>query len=207
MRELFEKIVKDEGLQALLAKSVVKKAEDHQIILLEQRTTKWGSAVQLINYYSNWEDYEANFTDALRAGCSNRLVVYNGTGEYEFLTDIVDNSDEGKKGHWAVMGYGAETPDPKQRAFIMKEFESPAELNAEKNKYLEQIDQLAIMHQYGTTDYTMIMTKTLSTIKPEHITEGAKNVSDEIKKSTDRWKKKMKDVNGPISDGGPAINV
>ncbi len=208
MRELFDKIRNDKGLQELITKALSAKANGTEVNLLERREAKWGTAINLVNYYKNWEDYEKFFNDAVRARCGNRLLAYNGNNSYRFITDIADGADEKKCGHWVIMGYGAEKPETKEPPFICKEFAKIDELHAEEENYLKQIDQWAVIHQYGTTNYIMVKTTMLSgDAKPDLITEGIDPDLEEIKKAAGTWQRKLEETEGPISDVGPALDI
>lgn len=103
--------------------------------------------------YLNTNEFQKRFCEKERSVFNGRIMAHTfGTNEYHCLTDIIDNEDEILKGCWTILGYGPKG-EKVQALFPTKE-----EMMKRKEGVLNQITERAIIHQYGTQDYTLVET-------------------------------------------------
>lgn len=157
MLGLYNKVVGDPTLVELLTRA--DRAKDNyscpRVIVLG--TDQNNSKVRHPFIFNNQEDYDKNFP-RIRPSLDGRIVKHEfGTDHYTCLTDIADEADEKLRGQWVIMGYGIEKPDGK-REEIVRQFPTKQALLDKQGKILDEIHKIALVHQYGTTEYEIIET-------------------------------------------------
>lgn len=194
---LFERVSKDEDLKELM-----RRAEDDRLYYNDGTVLVFGySPTGKLTYpsiYSNKAEYTSQFTSE-RSRFNGRIVAHTmGSREYECLTDVVDSADKELNGKWVIMGYGAENP-AKEKPFIIKEFSNEQEMNKGKDSVIKQIDQMALVHQYGRTDYTLVKTYNSRSESVILITDGLQGIARALVEAT--RKAELKEPDAPFTEG------
>ncbi len=145
--------------------------------------------------YSSKEEYASQFTSE-RSRFNGRIVAHTvGSKEYECLTDIIDGADKELNGRWVIMGYGAEDSKTKKKLFVIKEFSN----EEGKKAVLEQIDKIAMVHQYGTMDYTLIEKYNSPTESVVLITDGLQDIARALMEATRHAE--LEEPDAPFTEG------
>lgn len=149
MIELFKTITTDPQLQSLerrikIASGTYQKGVVAAVGFSAKNPEQQGTPC----IYSNTEDFKKRFPQDIKQYNGKVLVHKYGTKQYNSYTDIPDNADEALKGKWVILGFTAKD-EPIQALFD----------NAEELKQTEiykQIQDRAVIHQIGTTKYTIL---------------------------------------------------
>lgn len=203
-RDLYQRVVEDPAIKELILKAQAfsNPPLKKPVVVMEYRgrTSEGKSIIHPRIVYSNKKEYETMFTEGVRAGFNGRTMVHEiGSGRFDCLTSIVDNAAEEKKGKWLVIGKTGED-------FLEKDFTKKEDLDKELPAVLNAAGEYALVHQYGTQDYTLI--EAHGTVKIEHVKEDKESVLEiaaNLRKATE--KAGLLETEGPISDAGPALNL
>jgi len=167
MRELFDLVLEDKVLKELIVRTRGFSMDELKkpVVVMEHRSSRLGESYLTRAIYRDKKDYEKHFDDEQRTKYNGRTVIHEkDSDDFECLTNIPDNSTDKKTGHWIIMGYGAKNPKTKSRPFLMKEFMRKEDLEKLKEQICAQMDEWALVHQYGTTDYLIVQTQLLNLI-------------------------------------------
>lgn len=157
MLKLYNKVVGDPTLVELLTRADRAKENYPPTRIIVLGTDQNNSKVRHPFIFTNQEDYDKNFPK-IRPSLDGRIIRYEfGTDHYTCLTDIADDADEELRGQWVIMGYGIERSDGK-REEIVRQFPTREALLDKQGNILDEINGLALVHQYGTTEYEVIET-------------------------------------------------
>jgi len=149
--------VGDETLVELLERADRAKDNYSPPIVIVLGTDQNNAKVRHPFIFSNQADYDKNFPK-IRPNLDGRIIKHEfGTDQYTCLTDIADEADEKLRGRWVIMGYGIENSDGK-REEIVRQFPTKQALLNAREEVLEEINGIALVHQYGTTDYEIVQT-------------------------------------------------
>jgi len=178
MKDLYKRVVEDPAIKELILKAqgFTNPPLVRPVVVMECRSSKFGTAYHPRMIYSNREEYEAMFTEEVRAGFNGRTVIHEvNSRRFDCITDIVDGADENKKGHWVVIERISDND------FVAKEFEKKEELDKQLLSTLNKSEGYTLVHQYGTKDYLLI--EETATVRMEKSTENAKEFSATIAQS------------------------
>jgi hypothetical protein len=106
---------------------------------------------QHVRIYSNKSELEEKLEED-RANFNGRIVLHEfGSGEYECLTDIADKEPEEMKGRWLLRGVI-------NGKLQTHRFPSKDLLLKRREDIFAQCKDFAIVHEIGTTTYTIVNT-------------------------------------------------
>jgi hypothetical protein len=162
-------VVEDPAIKELIFKAKgfgMEKPSGEPVVVMEYRgrTSEGNAIIHPRMVYSDRTEYEKLFTEEVRAGFNGRTLVHEkGSNRFDCLTSIVDDASEEKKGKWVVVGKTG-------KDFLEKEFAKKEELDKELPAILEAVEEYALVHQYGTSDYAIL--EAHKTMKIGLVTEG-----------------------------------
>ena len=168
-KKVFDTVAKDEGLVALIDRA--RNSKDRYpggMILVLGYNKKLPKITNPPIFYYNRTEYEVNFNEQAREQFNGRIVAYEVPGgEYECITDIPDNAPKELHGRWMLAGYG---PNEKgKRKFINQSFEHKDDLRIALHGLRKEIDEKAVVHQLGTTVYTIVETGVMLTAADDSV--------------------------------------
>jgi hypothetical protein len=178
-------VVEDPAIKELISKARgfnMEKPLGEPVVVMEYRgrTSEGNAIIHPRMVYADKTEYEKMFTKEVRAGFNGRTVVHEkGSNRFDCLTSIVDGASEEKRGKWVAVGRTG-------KDFLEKEFSNKEDIDKELPAILDAVEEYALVHQYGTSDYAIL--EAHKTVKIELVTEGIREIAQNLKQSTERLK-------------------
>ena len=183
-RDLYQRVVEDPAIKDLILKAqgFSNPPLTKPVVVMEYRgrNAEGNAIIHPRLVYSNKKEYEAMFTEGVRAAFNGRTMVHEiGSRRFDCLTSIVDNAAEEKKGNWLVIGKTGED-------FLEKEFQKKEDLDKELPAVLKAVEEYALVHQYGTQVYTLIEAQ--GTVKIVLVKEGIQDMALKLRLAAENQK-------------------